>query len=243
MLSFLTLQPPAGEGNDPIVSCITQESGPCPSSRQHSKADPVDKDTSKSTLRLSAWETKPHTSSPSPTSMPLVGGRAGFEVIRVGSCSWPPAAAALRRVDVDMTIELTLLMEVCMGKFWGCEHGTAVPIAHLSHGSMDWVDRWAPPSMPGVGGRIGPELLRAGETFLSLISCRTWKVTPLPSLGNTVELGLKVLLWEIWPQDIKAKLAPPFAHPCSEWTYQANDGELTLVVKRWESRPADQPWN
>lgn len=105
-----------------------------------------------------------------------------------------------------------------------------------------WIDEY-PPSMPGVGGRVGPEFLRAGETFLPLISCRTWKVAPLPDLGNTVELGLKVLLWEIWPQDIKAKLVPPFAHPCSEWTCQVNDGELTLVVKRGESWPADQPWN
>lgn len=83
-----------------------------------------------------------------------------------------------------------------------CDHGRDVSITHLSCGTMGGGEILSPISlsMPEVGGRAGPEVIRTIELCLPFISCSTWENSPCPKSGqhsrsgpNCVGMGNQIL--------------------------------------------------
>lgn len=70
---------------------------------------------------------------------------------------------------------------------WPCMGKLALP-------SSAKLQYWAesPASPPQVGGKDGPEVIRAGKLSQPLTSCSTWEFNPCSCICNRVEQALMV---------------------------------------------------
>lgn len=121
------------------------------------------------------------------------------------------------------TVELTLLAEAFLSHPQTCEHGRAAPIIRRSCSS-----NFSPgPSMPEVGGWVGPEVKEEQESCPCFPPTATLGgAATAPHLGRTIELPLKVYFVKNDSENVKAL---PLAHPSKKWTSQGNAGNLTQV--------------
>lgn len=105
--------------------------------------------------------------------------------------SWPCGPKCGRAIpdihQLQHSIEPTLLAQVWVSQPRNGDHRRVVPITYLSCGGMH--ERKLPsspnphPSMPEMGGRDGPVVIRMAESSLTSIS---WAVSP-PHQGSTTE--------------------------------------------------------